>query len=484
MVSFAPLDWLVFAAFVAGILALGFSVKLREAGILQFLAAGRSLTLPLFVTTLVSTWYGGILGIGESVSYFGLGTILLLGVPYYAFALIYALFYARRVREADQISIPERMGLVFGKKNGVIAGGLIFLLGVPAAHALMIGTLIQSFTGWSLVLCIVLAGIVGAIFLWKGGLLADVRVSGLAFIMMYVGFAVMVVANLSWKPPSEAWSGLGESLNSWIGGVGVIPIVTFFILGAWTLIDPGFHQRVASAKDPATSFKGVLVSIGFWMLFDVLSITTGMYAMSRLDPIPANPLLIFPLFGDMALPAGLKAVFFCGMLGTILSAMVGYTLVSGASIGRDIVSRLKSGYDETQWTRIGLVLSIVVAIILATQIQSVVSLWYAWGGAVIGALLIPVSLSYGLMPKWRPNSGSVSLAVIVASVVSFVWMGYGLATNNPYLNVRIPESWKILGLGGTDISIGTLLPGLIISAIILAFGPKKDENKRYEPVSE
>jgi SSS family solute:Na+ symporter len=31
----------------------------------DFLLAGRSLTLPIFVMTLVSTWYGGILGVGE-----------------------------------------------------------------------------------------------------------------------------------------------------------------------------------------------------------------------------------------------------------------------------------------------------------------------------------------------------------------------------------------------------------------------------------
>ena len=77
----APLDMGVVGLFIVAILALGFSARLRENSVLQFLAAGRALTLPAFVATLVSTWYGGILGICESVSYYGVGTWLLMGVP-------------------------------------------------------------------------------------------------------------------------------------------------------------------------------------------------------------------------------------------------------------------------------------------------------------------------------------------------------------------------------------------------------------------
>ncbi len=89
-----PIDLVVVALFLGALFALGFSAKLKQNTVLQYLAAGRSLSLPVFVATLVSTWYGGILGIGESVSYFGLGTWLLLGVPYYLFGILYSLILA------------------------------------------------------------------------------------------------------------------------------------------------------------------------------------------------------------------------------------------------------------------------------------------------------------------------------------------------------------------------------------------------------
>ncbi|HWA83993.1 MAG TPA: hypothetical protein VG820_11185, partial [Fimbriimonadaceae bacterium] len=336
-VSFAPLDYAVVALFFGAILALGFSAKLRNNTILQFLAAGRSLSLPAFVATLVTVWYGGILGIAESVTWFGIGTWLLMGVPYYVFAFVYAMWFAKRVRGGEQLSIPERLAARWGKSAGLVGAFIMFCLAVPAAHVLMLGSLVQSFTGWNLLVSVSIGALVGILFLYKGGLLADVRVGMLAFVMMYVGFLVIDVYCLATHPPATILPSLrDQGMLDWAGGKGPIVVFTFFILGAWTLVDPAFHQRVASSGSPELGRKGVFVSIGFWFLFDVLSMTAALYAVALANPKPEDGKLLYPIFGGQILPPGLKAVFFCGMLGTILSAMVGYTLVSGATIGREI----------------------------------------------------------------------------------------------------------------------------------------------------
>ena len=162
MLHLAPLDVGVLIAYLAAVLALGFSARLRDNSLLQYLTAGRSLSLPAFVATLVATWYGGILGIGDSVKYFGLGTILLNGVPYYLFAVLYALWWAPRVRAADQISLPERLHVRYGKPAALVGAGLVFMLAAPAAHTLMLGTLLKLSTGLSLPLSVCVAAIVGA----------------------------------------------------------------------------------------------------------------------------------------------------------------------------------------------------------------------------------------------------------------------------------------------------------------------------------
>ena len=63
-------------------------------GAVDYLVAGRRLTLPAFVATLVSTWYGGILGVGEYAWRHGLSNWLVFGVPYYLYAAVFAFLLA------------------------------------------------------------------------------------------------------------------------------------------------------------------------------------------------------------------------------------------------------------------------------------------------------------------------------------------------------------------------------------------------------
>lgn len=477
----APVDLGVIGLFLAAILALGFSVKLRENSTLQFLAAGRSLTLPAFVATLVSTWYGGILGIGESVTYYGFGTWLLMGVPYYVFAIFYALWWAPRVRNAEQITIPERLGSRYGKGVALLGAALVFLLAVPAAHVLMLGVLVQELSGWPSAVCIVAATAIGTAFLYRGGLLADVRVGLLAFVMMYVGFGVIVVYCLINHPPGPTFAKIeNPTLRTFTGGSSWTAMFSFFILGAWTLVDPGFHQRVTASASPEVGRKGVLVSTAFWVLFDVLTVATGMYALALLRPAPENPLAIFPRLGDQVLPPGLKAIFLCGMLGTITSALVGYTLVAGGTLGREVVARVRA-LDESKtnlWIRVGFGVASVIAIVLAMFLHSVVALWYAWAGAVVGALLIPTAMAYGRRVP-RPK---VAFASMLASFcVSFGWLVYSQRTNNAFQEVAwvqtseggrfaLPPLPEALQANATTFSLGTLLPGLVISALVIGLG--------------
>lgn len=473
--TLSALDLGLVAIFIAAILGLGFSARLREMTAFQLLTAGRSLTLPAFVVTLVCTWYGGILGVAESTSFYGYGAWLMIGVPYYVFGVVYALVLAPKVRAAEQISLPERLERAFDRRMGLTGASLLLLLAIPAAHALMLGVLLEAVTGWPKLLTIPLATLVGSLFLYKGGLLADVRASALAFLMMYVGFGVMLWACFRQSPPWEAWPrDLPANLRDATGGQGPLAVLTFFILGMWTLIDPAFHQRVASTATPEVGRKGVLTAVGFWVLFDLLTISISLYALAWLKNPPSDPLLLFPAFGQQMLPEGLRAVFLCGMVGTILSAMVGYLLVSGGTIGREIVSRIRPDADETRWSRVGIALATVTAILIALSINSVVTLWYSWSGAVIGALVLPVLLAYGVFPRWQPASGTVFVTTLLAALVSGGLLIYGLVTANPYLMVTLPAA-----LGGGQVGVGTLLPGLVVSVLGLSFGPRSRHNTQH-----
>jgi len=455
------LDLAVIGVFVAALLALGFSARLRSLTAVEFLVAGRNLTLPSFVAALVSTWYGGVLGIGESVTYFGLGTWLLLGVPYYVFGLIYALYLAPKVRAAEQLSIPERFERRFGRSSALVAAVLIFLLAVPAAHVLMLGVLTQMLTGWGQWISLAVGALVGTAFLYKGGLLADVRVAILAFVMMYVGFGVMLAFCLQHGAPWDIWtSKVDPKLMRFDGGTSAVNVVGFFLLGAWTIVDPGFHQRCSGTASPQIARRGVLISVVCWFVFDAMTISTGLYAMS-LMPAAEQPIQTFPAFASVVLPPGWKAVFLCGLIGAIVSALVGYSLVGGATLGREIVGRIKpsADADHVRWSRIGIAATILLAIPLAAGIPSVVNLWYQWGGCITGSLLLPVLMAYR-SDRQFPGAW-IAASIAAAFLVSATWMVVAINQGNAMLNVSI---------GGEDVGIGTLVPALAVSALVLCLG--------------
>ena len=135
----AAIDYIIILAYLAGLIVLGIlrrSKSDESAG--SFILGGRMLTLPAFVATLVSSWYGGILGVGEYNYLYGASTWLVFGVPYYIAALLFALFLARRARQAEVLTIPDRLDSVYGRPTAVAGSVILFLMTLPAAYILML----------------------------------------------------------------------------------------------------------------------------------------------------------------------------------------------------------------------------------------------------------------------------------------------------------------------------------------------------------
>src|SRR6478735_7057732 len=106
-------DWLVFFAVLAATLlsvAWGQNVKNKlseseQMSAVELLLMGRSLTLPIFVATLVATWYGGIFGVTALTFEKGIYNFLTQGVFWYASYLLFAFFLVKKIREHNAMTI-------------------------------------------------------------------------------------------------------------------------------------------------------------------------------------------------------------------------------------------------------------------------------------------------------------------------------------------------------------------------------------------
>jgi SSS family solute:Na+ symporter len=154
LVHFSAGDVAVLVLYLLAVLWVGFAARrhLREGDAVGYLVAGRTVSLPAFVATLVATWYGGILGVGEFSYSYGVSNWVVFGLPYYVFALLFAWLLAPRVREAALFTIPDRLYGIYGRACGLFGSLLTFCMTTPAPYTLILGVLFQLLFGGNLLL--------------------------------------------------------------------------------------------------------------------------------------------------------------------------------------------------------------------------------------------------------------------------------------------------------------------------------------------
>jgi SSS family solute:Na+ symporter len=302
----------------------------------DFLLGNRSLSLTAFVATLVTTWYGGILGIGEFSFIHGLSAWVVFGLPYYIFAALFAFFLAGRIRLANQFTIPDIFYTKYNKPVGVLSSIFLLFMTTPAPYILMVAILLQIIFGWSFIFSLVIGTLFSTVYVYLGGFRSVVQTDKVQFVLIYGGFFILFISLIYTYGGFEYLQiNLPSSHLSLFGDHSFQYISVWFFLASWTFIDPGFHQRCCAAKTTKTARNGILVSILFWFVFDFLTITTGLYAAATLTDM--NPLYTYPLLAEAVLPPLLKGLFLTGLLATIMSTIDSFSFLSAITFGRDLV---------------------------------------------------------------------------------------------------------------------------------------------------
>jgi SSS family solute:Na+ symporter len=468
MISFSLLDLIIILAFFATVLFIGFYTgrkTLSDAS--DYLLYGRKLSLFLFVAVNVSTWYGGILGVGEFTYRYGLVSWFTQGFPYYVFAFLFAVFFAKKIREASLFTIPDKLSEVYGRNVGLVSAVIVFVLVSPAPYLLMTSNLISLLFRIDIIPALIISLLLSIVYLIKGGFRSNIYVDVFQFFVMFAGFILVVIFSaMKFGTIDFLSSSVPENHLKITGGMSPTFLIVWFLIALWTFADPGFHQRCYAAKTGNIAKWGIIVSIFFWALFDFLTTATGLFAKGVL-PNLENPVLAFPLFAEQVLPSGLKGIFYAALFATILSTQISFLFLSGTTIGRDFVyhgvvrlkrtkpdlsrrskskpdlsrqsktkpdlsrrsktkpdlsRRSKTKPDESNlktYTVIGLIISGVIAILLVYFIPSVIEIWYTIGSLFIPGIILPVISAY--YPKLRVPSKIILFEMVAAFITSTTW---------------------------------------------------------------
>lgn len=422
MISFSPLDIIVLLIFFSLLLVIGFISSGKIKDTTDYLLAGRNLNLFLFVLVTVSTWYGGILGVGEFTYRYGLLSWFTQGLPYYFFAFLFAIFFAKKIRQASLFTIPDKLFEVYGKKVSLFSAVIVFILVSPAPYLLMTATLMKEIFQIDFLLALIISFILSGSYLIKGGFRSNVYVDAFQFFVMFIGFIIAVVICFnSFGGMVFLSEKLPESHLKFTGNASVTFIIVWFLIALWTFADPGFHQRAYAAKNGNVAKWGIIISIFFWALFDFLTTTTGLYARA-IFPVLEHPILAFPFLAEKILSQGLKGIFYAGMFATIISTLNSFLFLSATTIGRDFFYRIKADVSDEKlksFTSLGIILAGIISIMISYFIPSVVEIWYTIGSLFIPAIIPAVFSSY--FQKLKIPEKVMLLEMIIALLSGTFW---------------------------------------------------------------
>ncbi len=421
----------------------------RGGGGVDYLLAGRRLTLPAFVATLVTTWYGGILGIGEYAWRFGISTWLVFGIPYYLAATVFALWLAPRLRRSGAITIPDLLAAAYGRRAALTGAAAVYSATLPVAYLLMLAVLIEQVTGWPAVAAVVVAAAFSALYVGLSGFRAVVRTDILQLFLMYGGFLVLLPAALAQTGGlSGLWAALPAGHRSWDGGLGWQTVLVWYLIALQTVVEPSFYQRVFAARSPRVARTGVLVSVVMWIAFDFLSIFTGLAARVLLPDL-ADPMNAYPSLAALVLSPWAAALFTVGLFATVMSTLDSNLFIAATTVGHDFARKGQDPQTERRRTRWGLALSAALAALGAMLFDSVVEVWHHVGSVVTSTLLLPV-LAIHLPSRWRPSQAGAVFAMVLAAATSSLWIlgagagGYPLGVEPMFAALAVSASCLVI----------------------------------------
>lgn len=410
-------DWVVFfLVLMATLLSVLWGQRIKkklpesdQMSTVELLLMGRRLTLPIFVATLVATWYGGIFGVTALTFEKGIYNLLTQGIFWYGSYLIFAFFLVKKIRGHNVMTLPEMAGNIFGPRAERLTASLNFLNLLPLAYTISLGLFLRSMFGGPLFLNTVIG--VSIVTLWSlwGGFRAVVFSDIVQFFFMILSvFLVVVFAWSAMGSPMELFQKLPPSHLDWSGGESLTAILVWGFIALSTLVDPNFYQRVLAADSDKTARRGIIVSTLIWFIFDCCTTLGALYARVALPE--ANPQDAYLQFAIQLVPHGVRGMILAGILAIILSTLDSYLFNAATCVSYDFF-KLKDKFKF--WHHhVALIFVSTISILLGVQFEGdVVNVWKTLGSFSAACLLFPL-----LIGQWK--SGVISEKVFCLAVTS------------------------------------------------------------------
>ena len=467
------IDHAIVGLYIAGILALGIGVSRRIAGFRDYFVAGGHMTTPILVCTLVSTYYGLDVLFGASEVGYVDGVVgwFFYSRPYYLAILIAAIFFARRLKKRDFLSLPDVAAEAYGRGTQAVVAVASFVYSLPLLAIMGIGLLFEAVLGVPFVWGVIVGAAVSVVYTVFGGLLADALTDTVQFTLMCVTLGVAAMLALDAQGGVDGLSRVLPASYLDPGGTYPAAVLAVFGIGALSvLVEPAFYQRIFAAESYRAIVVALLIGIVLWAAFDWIVTLLGMTARAAgLEVEPRSALLTLTL---AVLPVGLKGLFVAGVIATAMSTIDSYLLIAGGNLSYDLYRPLArpalTDAELLRLTRWAVILAAAASVGFALFFTSMVSAWVFMSSVLVSAALVPVVAALFLRVRPRPAAGLASslVGLVVAAGVFVLTNVYGV----------VDEEWGTriwtMRVGGAEVAIWQeyavlfALPASIIAFVV------------------
>ncbi len=391
----------------------------------DFLVAGRTLSWPVLVFTLLSSWIGaGSLLAGAENAYKN-GLVALWQPAGGWVGLLLIAVIAGRARQFAQFTVPDLLEARYSSTARVLATiAIVISYTVIASYQLIGGGDILHLifpdlartTGLYIMAAFVIfftaaAGMASIAYL-------DLVIGSLVTVTVIIAVPILLSKVGGWGAVHHALPATHFQLlgNYTLGGAIALGLPTLLLL----IGNQGMYQKFFSAKSARDARNSVIGWIFGTITLETLLVLVALIASAKLHT--DRPREIIPLTAKQALPPLLGAILLGGVFAKVVSTANNYLFSPATNLIHDVYERFIDPHATQRRkllvSRIIVILLGIFAILQATQFQSVLKAsLYAY--TVYGTAVTPAVMAIFF---WRrtTTAGAVS-SILLGTIVTVGW---------------------------------------------------------------
>lgn len=419
--------------------AIGIWVARRIRDRADYLLAGRSVGLFFATLSIFATWFGAETCLGSAGAIYDEGLAGGRADPFgYTVCLIgMGLFLAARFWRAGIVTLGD----LFRERYSTVTERVTVLVMIPtsilwaAGQLRAFGVVLAHVAGVEVLVGLLVATVIVTVYTSLGGLKADIITDCVQGIALMIGLVLLLFVGIdaaggwgeAWRSiPAErlSWVGPGESwwvrLDTW-----AIPIIG-------SLVGQELVARMLACRSADVARRATLVGAGVYITVGSIPVILALVGPSLVADLD-EPEQYLPALAAAHLPLILQIMFTGALVSAILSTIDSTLLAVSSFVSQNLVPRAfnarLSDRGQLLISRGGVILSGVIALLLAVQSESIYDLVVA--ASSFGTAGIVVITLFGIYSGL--GGPKTAIATVIAGVVLPPTYEDGLALEAPYI---------------------------------------------------